>query len=145
MSTKELQEEIVANMRKWQKVEDASVVQTSEIISKTKNPIIRMVMEIIRADSERHYRVQELIAQSLESSTVSLTPEEISDVWDMIQKHIDMEAKADAMAKESLASLKGKKMVVQEYLLSYLVMDEEKHDKLLDNLEMIKKCMYPYG
>jgi bacterioferritin (cytochrome b1) len=104
-----------------------------------------MVMEIIRADSERHYRVQELIAQSLESSTVSLSPDEIAEVWDMIQKHIDMEAKADAMAKESLASLKGKKMAVQEYLLSYLVMDEEKHDKLLDNLEMIKKGMYPYG
>ena len=145
MSTKELQEKIIANMRRWQKVEDASVVQTSEIISSTQNPVIRMVMEIIRADSERHYRVQELIARSLESETIALSPEELAEVWDMIEKHIDMEKKAEAMAEESLAALKGKKMLIQEYLLNYLILDEAKHDQLLENLEKIKKGMYPYA
>jgi hypothetical protein len=145
MSTKELQEKIIANMRRWQKVEDASVVQTSEIISSTQNPVIRMVMEIIRADSERHYRVQELIAKSLETETIALSPEELAEVWDMIEKHIDMEKKAEAMAEESLAALKGKKMLIQEYLLNYLILDEAKHDQLLENLEKIKKGMYPYA
>jgi len=37
----------------------------SEIISKTKNPLIRMVMEIIRTDSQNHHRVQELIERDL--------------------------------------------------------------------------------
>lgn len=145
MSTRELQDRIIATMRRWQKIEDASVVQTSEIIAKTRNPVIRMVMEIIRADSERHYRVQELIASSLESGTVSLSPEEVAEVWDMIRKHIEMETQAEKMAEESLAALRGKKMLIQEYFLHYLMEDEAKHDHLLDNLDMIKKGMYPYA
>ena len=36
-------------------------------------------------------------------------------------------------------------MVVQEYLLDYLRMDEQKHDKILETLGTIKKGMYPYG
>lgn len=145
MSTKELQDKIVTNMRKWQKVEDVSVVQTSEVIAKTKNPVVRMVMEIIRSDSERHYRVQELIARSLESGAVSLSTDELADIWDMIEKHIEMEKKAEEYARESLAALKGKKMLVQEYLLNYLMDDEAKHDRLLENLEKIKKNIYPYA
>jgi len=146
MSTKELQEEIVNNMRKWQKVEDVSVKQCSEIIAKTKNPIIKMIMEIIRADSERHHKVEEIIADSFESSTITLSPDELADVWDLIQKHIDMEKKAEAYARESLEAMqKGPKWLVQEYLLHYLLEDEEKHDHMLESLEKIKSGMYPYA
>lgn len=145
MSTKELQANIIENMRRWQKIEDASVMQCSEIIVKTKNPLIRMIMEIIRADSQRHYAVQEFIANGLESSTIAISPDEIAEVWDMIQKHIEMEKKTEDLARESLEMLKGKKMVVQEYLLDYLMKDESKHDFMLENLEAIRKGMYPYG
>jgi bacterioferritin (cytochrome b1) len=92
-----------------------------------------------------HYRIQELITDSLTSKTLTLTPDELADVWDMIEKHIKLERKTVEYANEALAALKGKKMVVQEYLLDYLLIDEEKHNKVLDNLETIKKGMYPYG
>ena len=36
-------------------------------------------------------------------------------------------------------------MVLQRYLLDYLLKDEEKHEFLLENLEAIKSGMYPYG
>jgi len=36
-------------------------------------------------------------------------------------------------------------MVVQEYLIDYLLADEEKHNQVLENLSTIKKGMYPYG
>ena len=42
MTTKELQEKIVANMRKWQKVENAAVATTGKIIEDTDNPVVRM-------------------------------------------------------------------------------------------------------
>lgn len=144
MSTKELQEKIVWNMRKWQKIEDAAVTQTGEIVAKTDNPIIRLVMSIIHADSLTHHRVQGLIADGLESETVSLSYDDLSDVWDMIEKHIEIEKKTISLAKESLEAIKGKKMVVQEYLLNYLLLDETKHDKMLDDLALIRKGMYPY-
>ena len=145
MSTKEIQGKIVDNMKRWQKIENASVASTGKVIEKTENAVVRMVMEIIQRDSQMHYRIQELIADSLESKTVTLTPDELAAVWDLIEKHIELEKKTVELANEALSALKGRKMVVQEYLLDYLLIDEEKHNKVLESLETIKKGMYPYG
>ena len=145
MSTKEIQEKIVDNMRRWQKIENASVASTGNVIENTDNPVVRLVMEIIQNDSQMHYRVQELIAYSLETGTINLNPDELSKVWDMIDKHIKLEEKTIELATEAKAALKGKKMVVQEYLIDYLLIDEQKHEKILETMETIKKGMYPYG
>ena len=145
MSTKELQEKIVDNMKSWQKIENASIAYTGKVIEATNNPIVRLVMEIIQRDSQFHYRVQGMIADSLETKTVSLTPDELVHVWDMIEKHILLEKKTMEHAREALDALKGKKMLVQEYLLNYLMEDEAKHDKMLDNLSKIKTGIYPYA
>ena len=145
MKTKEIQDKIVANMKRWQKIEDASVASTGRIAEKTENPIVRIVMEIIQQDSRMHYRVQELIADSLQTQTISLTPEEMGEVWDMIDSHIKLEKETVKLAQESLTALKGKKMIVQEYLLKYLLLDETKHNAILDHLESVKNGMYPYG
>jgi hypothetical protein len=143
MSTKELQQEIVSNMKRWQKIEYASLASTGQIIEKTDNPVVRLVMEIIQRDSQMHYRIQEWIADSLEFKTVSLNPDELGKVWGMIESHVELERKTLEMAGRSLETLKGKKMVIQEYLLQYLQEDEEKHNNLLRRLEMIKKGMTP--
>jgi hypothetical protein len=114
-------------------------------MEKTKNPIIRLIMEVIQRDSQMHYRVQEWIADSLEDKAVSLTPEEIGEVWEIIERHIGLEKKSVEIAEQTLASLKGKTMVIQAYLLNYLLEDEQKHNNLLSSLNSIKKKMYPYG
>mgnify|MGYP003702595051 FL=1 len=144
MTTKEVQEGIIENMRQWQRVEDASVASTGRAIEKTNNAVIRLVMEIIQRDSLMHYRVQQLICDSL-TSTVSISPDELADVWDMIESHIKIEKKTLELGQAALKSIDGKKMLVQEYLLNYLMEDEKKHDSLLAQLESVKKGMYPYG
>jgi len=143
MSTKEIQQEIVSTMKRWQKIEYSALASTGQIIEKTDNPVVRLVMEIIQRDSQMHYRIQEWIADSLEFKTVSLNPDELGKVWGMIEGHIELERKTLEMARQSLEALKGKKMVIQEYLLQYLQEDEEKHNNLLRRLEMIKKGMSP--
>ena len=72
-STKEVQEDLIANMKSWMKVENASVASTGRVIEKTDNPIIRLVMEIIQGDSQMHYRVQEWIADTLSGKVVAIT------------------------------------------------------------------------
>mgnify|MGYP003572238779 FL=1 len=144
MTTKEVQEGIIENMRQWQRVEDASVASTGRAIEKTNNAVIRLVMEIIQRDSLMHYRVQQLICDSL-TSTVSISPDELADVWDIIESHIKIEKKTLELGQKALEAIAGKKMLVQEYLLNYLMEDERKHDSLLAQLESIKKGMYPYG
>jgi hypothetical protein len=145
MSSKEIQEQIIGNMRRWQKIENASVASTGNVIEKTENPIVRLVMEIIQRDSQMHYRVQEMIADSFESKTISLTPDELAEVWTMIEKHIELEKNTVRFANDALQTLRGRKMVVQEYLLDYLLIDEQKHNRILETLGTIKKGMYPYG
>ncbi len=145
MSTKELQQEIVSSMKKWQQIENSTIAVTGQIIEKTDNPIIHLVMEIIQRDSQMHYLVQQWIADSFESKTVNLTPEELGKIWDTIERHIELEKKSVETAEQSLASLKGKSMVIQTYLLNYLLEDEKKHNNLLASLESIKIKMYPYG
>ncbi len=145
MATKKLQEQIVSNMRRWQVIEDASVASTGQVIGATQNPIVRLIMEIIQTDSLMHHRVQGLIADSLERKAISLSPDEIGQVWELIQEHIKIEKKTLKMAKDALAALEGKKMLVQEYLLKYLAEDEKKHNRMLTGLRKIKDGMYPYG
>ena len=146
MSVKEAQEKIVANMSKWQKIEQASIQSTGKIIEATDNPVIAIVAEIIQRDSENHKRVQALIQSTLESQAVALSPDDLGKVWNLIEKHIAIEKETVELAKDSLSAIEGKKgMILQQYLLEYLLRDEEKHDAVLANLETIKKNMYPYG
>ncbi len=143
MKTKELQQGLVSDMRKWQKIEDASVSSTGQIIEKTENPLLRLIMEIIQHDSQMHHHVQEFIADSIERKAVSLTSDELAKVWDLIERHIDLEKKTVEIAEQTIASLKGQQgMIVQEYLLNYLLEDERKHNDLLGHLDNIKKGIY---
>jgi len=90
--------------------------------------------------------VQEWVAESLSGKTVTLSPEEVGDVWQMIEDHIRLEKRTLELAEEALAAIAGSKgMLVQTYLLEYLSEDEKKHNLLLERLAKIQKGMYPYA
>jgi len=146
-SIKEIQRKLVANMNTWQKVENAAIASTGRVIEKTENPIVRLVMEIIQRDSQMHYRVQQWILDSLEGGTsVAFSPEDLAHVWDMIEEHLLLEKKTIELATRSLESIGDSKgMLLQAYLLEYLLEDEQKHEKLLERLASIQKGMYPYA
>jgi hypothetical protein len=57
MSTKARQERLVQVPRRGQQIENRSIAQTSEIIERTRNPVIKMAMEI--ADEANHDRLVE--------------------------------------------------------------------------------------
>ncbi len=139
---KELNEKLVATLKKWQKVEDASVQSTSEIILKTKNPVVRQIMEIIRQDSAMHKKVQQLIIDSFEKEAIQLEPDELSEIWGMVENHIELEKETVRLAEESR---KNSNSFIVRYLLGYLMTDEQKHNDILAQMEDIKRGMYPYA
>lgn len=141
MILKDVQRELATNMKHWQNIENLAIASTGRIIMKTDNPIIRLIMEIIQRDSQMHYLVQEWIADSLSVKPVSLSYDDLQEVWEMIDKHVRLEHQMMDSVKEALALVKGRKMVVHEYLLNYLHDDEAKHDGLLKQLDVIKKDM----
>jgi rubrerythrin len=139
---KELNEKLIKTLKKWQVIEDQSVESTTKIIAKTKNPIVKHIMEIIRQDSAMHKRIQQLIIDNFEKQVMTLTPEELGDVWEMVEHHIQLERETIRLAEESR---KNSKNFLVRYLLGYLMTDERKHNDVLDQMEDIKSGIYPYA
>jgi len=139
---KERTEELVQTLREWQAIERQSIDSCADVMEKTDNPLIRQIMEIIRNDSVQHHRVQQFIIDSLTKEAVKLTPEELSQVWDEITAHDEIEHKTIELAKKLK---EDSPFFVQRALLQYLITDEEKHEHLLQSLEDFKKNLYPYG
>lgn len=132
----------VETLRNWQGLERHALEVTSKVIQDTDNAVIREVMEIIRNDSLQHHRVQQFLIDSFTKQALTLTPEELGKIWAAIEEHDRVEKKTISLAKELREQIN---FPVQRVLLDYLLADEEKHDKLLEQLEQVKKGMYPYG
>lgn len=131
-------EEMVSTLQEWQAIERQSMSDTAEIMEKTNNPLIRILMEIIRHDSLMHHRVQQFLIDTLTVADVTVTREDVANIWEMIEAHDATERKTIELAKQ----LKKKAWTpVHKQLLDYLISDETKHDHLLVQLGEIKSGM----
>jgi hypothetical protein len=128
----ERQRELVQRLKKWQSVENASMRMTKEVKAKSKNPFVQLVMEIIAHDSAMHKKVQQFIIDSVEKKEVSFEPEDMNEIWDLIEKHAGEEKEAIDLAGEAQKSADD--LFIPRYFFAYLQEDERKHDLLLDRL-----------
>lgn len=142
MTGPERLEHTVKTLRHWQGLERKAIETMAELMEKTNNPLIRQILEIIRNDSTQHHRVQQFLIDSLTTTPVTLTPDELGDIWDAIEDHDKVERETIEIAKELMEECP---FFVQKALLEYLIIDEEKHDHILGQLEKFKKSLYPYG
>jgi hypothetical protein len=131
-------EEMVKVLRRWQGLERQTISDTAEIIEQTQNPLIRMIMEIIRHDSLMHHRVQQFLVETLTTKDVAVAREDVAEIWEKIEAHDEMERRTIELARE----LKEKAWSpIHKQLLGYLLTDEAKHDSLLTQLNELKKGM----
>ncbi len=129
-------DEAVDLLRSWQALERQAIETTAQIMEKTSNKLIWQIMEIIRNDSVQHHRVQGFIIDSLTINPITLTPDELGEVWKEIEEHDEVEREIIDMAKKLRDDCP---LIVQKQLIDYLIYDEEKHDKLLTSLGEFKK------
>ena len=114
--TKDVQEKLIHNMERWQKVEKKAVEYTGEVVKKTPNPIVKHILTIIQRDSEMHHRTQQLIVDLMQG-TIQMTPDEVAETWDMIEKHIETEHQAIELAREAKQLLLDRQLPGPEYLV----------------------------
>ena len=126
--------QIVELMRNWQRIEDASILNSTEIIKNSDNPLIHLVMEVIRQDSVMHRRVQQLIIDNFNRKPLTLNIADVKGIRELLENHNQIEKKTIALAEEALGEIQSP---IVRYMLEYLLTDEKKHDKLLDDLEKI--------
>ena len=137
----ENREQFLADIDDWLKVEAKTRKQCSAIQKNTENPLVGMIAEIIRRDSKTHIDVLNLIRKSLTEKAISLTPEELEQIWDLVDGHREIEEKSVDMAERAL---RNSRIFAIRHLLTYMLEDESKHLKLLNQLEDFKRKLYPY-
>ena len=131
-------ENLVNTLRQWQAIERESISTTKEIIEQTKSPLVRLMMEIISHDSLMHHRVQQFLIDGVTESNVTVTRDDLAQVWEKIEEHDKVERKTIELAKQLM---KESWSPVHKRLLDYLITDEQKHDALIGQLEDLKKDM----
>ena len=125
-------------LRQWQGIERDAIETTAQIMEKTDNLLIRQIMEIIRNDSVQHHRVQQFLIDSVTKQAVTLSPDDLAEVWGQIEAHDELERQTIALARELMEQTTEP---VHRILLNYLLTDEEKHDGILGELDDFKKHM----
>jgi len=99
-------------------------------------------MEVIQRDSHAHMRVQQMIKGVLERETIELSPEELDEIWDDVEKYISVARPTVDIARASQdvrQTGQARDSIVSQRPLSYLLPDGQKHTKLLDNLGLSKR------
>ena len=141
LESAERKEQFLADLDKWQKMESLSVKTCAEVQKKTKNTLIKTIAEIIRRDSESHIDVLKLIRDSLTKEALHLTPDELVEIWDLVDGYHKIEHKSVDIAQEAI---RDSRLFEIRYLLTYLLEDESKHLKLLNQLDDFKRSLFPY-
>lgn len=130
-------EEFLNLIKEWQALEDKTISNAEELISKSNNPLVKMTMDMIKHDSEKHKVMQQMIIDSITKEAIHLSPEELAPLSDMLNKHMEAEAKSLSLAD---AALEKSELFVTRYILSYLIADETKHHSLINKLNELKRA-----
>ncbi|MFA6001677.1 MAG: hypothetical protein WC828_06130 [Thermoleophilia bacterium] len=133
--------EFEKGIAKWQVVEDDTIASCEKIIHGTDNELVKTIAGIILADSARHKHVLGVIMDTM-NGTVTLTPEDLGQISELLDTHLDIEKQAIEMA---MTQYENSHNFVVRHLLTYLLEDEKKHYKMLSQLNDFKKHLYPYA
>ena len=144
MKMREANEKIMADVKKWMQIEDESISFVKTVKRQCGNPVICLIMDIIESDSEIHKRVQKMILDSRERDPISMTVDEIGEIWKTIEEYLERRRKAIEETEDTLSMIKDKSFGFQQFLLTYLLEDMKKHDAMLSGLKKIKQSMLPY-
>ncbi len=133
----ELSKEFLDVVTEWQRLEDETIRFSDELLKKSKNKLIRMTMEMIKSDSQKHKVMQQMLIDSVTKEPFVLSPDDLNVLGSGLNKHITAEAKSLELAEQAL---ENSELFVTRYVLSYLIADEHKHHNLLSRLEDLKRA-----
>ncbi|KAF0143761.1 MAG: hypothetical protein FD156_2410 [Nitrospirae bacterium] len=125
-------------IREWQKLEDSTIKFSDDMMKKTNNKLVKMTMEMIKHDSQKHKLMQQMLIDSITKEPFILSPDDLASLSDGLNKHLAAEAKSLELAD---AALKNSELFVTRYVLSYLLADEQKHHNLLGKLNELKRAI----
>ncbi|MEW6054867.1 MAG: hypothetical protein AB1552_13980 [Nitrospirota bacterium] len=142
VATKITEEKLLHLIEDWYKLEDQTIKFAEDMMKKSDNAFIKVVMEIIKHDSQKHKIMQQFVIDALTKEAVHLAPQELIPLADILEKHIQAEAKSMGMAHA--CSTESRNYFV-DFIISSLTDDETKHHNMLKTLDHLKGAVYQYG
>lgn len=127
-------EELIKN---WIVMEDSTIDSADDLISQSKNPLLKTMIEMVKMDSQKHRRILEAIRLSLDSA-VTFTTDDLKVIDSFVDKHALIEKNAIETAEQALEM---SSLPIPRLLLEHLLEDEKKHDAYMDELNEIKLYM----
>ena len=137
-----IEDSVVKNFKEWQALEDETIRFSEDLKKKSANSFVKLIMEIIKRDSEKHKIMQQFVIDSFTKEATQLAPQDLIPLADVLEKHIKAEARSMGLANACIA---GTKNFLASFVASALISDEVKHHEMLTMLDQIKGQVYPYG
>ena len=137
----ERDQEFIDDIKKWQKLEDVTIKSSEEIMKKTDNQLIQVLMGAIKRDSEKHKEILQLIHDVIAKS-YTLRPDELAEMSHLLEKHLAIEKESIEVAEKAYHN---SRLFVLRHLITYILEDERKHHKIISQLDDFKRHLYPYG
>jgi len=122
-------------LKRWKELETATIKSCGAITKKSKNPLVKTLIASIAGDSAKHKSILQLIIDSMTKKAFVLTPDEVSLIAALLDKHIDLENEAIAIAEQAV---KISKDPVTRHLLRLIREDDKKHATLTEEINGLK-------
>jgi hypothetical protein len=130
-----IEEEVVESFKQWQTLEDETYSLAEDLQKKSDNSFVKLIMEIIKRDSEKHKIMQQFVVDAFTKEAMHLTAEELMPLAEVLDNHIKAEAKSMGLANACIA---GTKNYFANFIASLLMSDEVKHHEMLTTLDQVK-------
>ena len=111
------------------KDERNAVSHLSQTIKKTKNNVIKILMQILLIDSLKHAKILEIILSILRAP--KLESSEISEVAQHIKEHVDEEKEMMENFENIVDKVEDQKI---RFLLENIITDEKRHHNIVERI-----------
>jgi len=122
-------------LKRWKELEAATIKSCGSITKNTKNPLVKTLITAIANDSVKHKSILQLIIDSMTKKPFVLTPDDVSQISALLDKHIDLENDAIKVAYEAIEVSRDP---LTKQLLRLILEDEKKHAKLAEQINELK-------
>jgi rubrerythrin len=122
-------QDLEKNIQKMIKDERNAVSHLGQTIKKTKNNVIKILMQILLIDSLKHAKILEIILSILKAP--KLESSEISEVAQHLKDHVDEEKEMMENFENIVDKVEDQKI---RFLLENIITDEKRHHSIVKRI-----------
>jgi len=123
-----VKDELIGFLKEQIKTENQIVDSLNRSLDEIGNPAVRGVLKGISLDSMKHAEMYSSAIGLLTTVQQALTQKNLDKQTELVEKHIQLEAKLIRKISKKLPSIEDKKI---KLLLNAILMDEKRHHELL--------------